>query len=555
MHRPDRLARIASLFAITAAFALAGCSGGGGGGTPAPAPVPTPAPAPSLPAVDVSSVAAADPGSTLRAGWQHGAFMEIFVRSYQDSNGDGKGDLQGLISRLDYLHDLGVRGIWLMPIATSEDHDHGYAVADYRGIEPDYGTQADFDQLITQAHARGIGVIVDYVMNHSAATNPLFVNAAASSANAYRDWYVWQPTDPAGWSVYGADPWHQAISGWYYGEFWSQMPDFNLLNPAVATYHHDNQRFWLNRGADGFRFDAVGNFVEHGPAAWVDQPEDYTLMHGVRTLMDGYAQRYLVCEATGDPQGFGAASGCGGAFAFDLEPHLLWAAFDGDAANVQAVADYFKTAQPGMATLLANHDGFTGGRVANQLGNDPLKMRLAAATYLLLPGTPFIYYGEELGMTQASTLTGDASIRTPMSWTADPGNAGFSTVLPYRDLSANSTTANVQAEVADPNSLYTFYKTMLALRNGRPSISQGSYVDAAASGSALSFQRVSGAERTLVVINYGTAAASVAVTGLPAGATLTPLLPAGGAAQSADAGGGAQVAAAAQQVQVFAVTP
>ncbi len=303
--------------------------GGGGAGTQSSTPPPT---------VDVSSVAVADPGSALPAGWQHGAFMEIFVRSYQDSDDDGVGDLQGLISRLDYLRDLGVRGIWLMPVTASEDHDHGYAVTNYRDIEPQYGRLADFDQLIAAAHARGIGVVVDYVMNHSAAQNPLFVNAASSSANAYRDWYVWSPTDRTDWSVYGADPWHVTTTGWYYGPFWSEMPDWNLTNAAVVAYHHDNQRFWLNRGADGFRFDAVGNFVENGPGNWSDQPQDYALMHDVRALLDLYAQRYLVCEAPADPQGFASASACGGAFAFDLNTHLIGAA-QGGAADIQAVAD------------------------------------------------------------------------------------------------------------------------------------------------------------------------------------------------------------------------
>ena len=555
MKNSTGLARVAPLFAATAAaLALAGCGGGGGyGSTPAPPP-PAPAPTPSLPSVDVSSVAAADPGSALPPGWQHGAFMEIFVRSYQDSNGDGKGDLQGLVSRLDYLHDLGVRGIWLMPITPSEDHDHGYAVSDYRNVEPDYGTLADFDQLIAQAHARGIGVIVDYVMNHSAATNPLFVNSAAAASSPYRNWYVWQPADPAGWSVYGADPWNAANTGWYYGEFWSQMPDFNLVNPAVATYHHDNQRFWLNRGADGFRFDAVGNFVENGSANWLDQPQDYTLMHDVRALMDGYAQRYLVCEATGDPQGFAAPSACGGAFAFDLNSHLIGAA-QGNAGDIQFVAAYFNTAQPGAATLLANHDSFTGNRVADQLGRDPARMKLAAASYLLLPGTPFIYYGEEIGMADNGMLDGDPRLRTPMSWTADAVTGGFTTGVPYRSLSANVVSNNVAAEVSDPNSMYGFYKTMLALRNGRPSISAGSYVGAATSGSIMTFQRASASERTLVVINYGSAAGAIDVSALPASATLSALYPADGSTATASAGGVAHVAMAAQQVRVFAVTP
>ncbi|MEO5690494.1 MAG: alpha-amylase family glycosyl hydrolase [Burkholderiaceae bacterium] len=542
-----RQASLATLFAgASTAFALAACGGGDSKyNSPPPAPPPT---------VDASGIAAADPGSALPAGWQHGAFMEIFVRSYQDSNGDGKGDLPGLISRLDYLHDLGVRGIWLMPITASEDHDHGYAVSDYRNVEATYGTLADFDRLIAQAHARGIGVIVDYVMNHSAAQNPLFENSSFAPNNAYRDWYVWQAADQPGWNVYGADTWHASRTGWYYGEFWSEMPDFDLTNPAVVAYHHDSQRFWLNHGVDGFRFDAVGNFVENGPANWLDQSQDYTLMHDVRTLLNGYAQRYLVCEATGDPAGFGDASVCGGAFAFDLNAHLIRAA-QGNAADIQAVASYFNTAPPGMATMLSNHDSFAGQRAANQLGGDVAKLELAAGSYLLLPGTPFIYYGEEIGMTGSAAFTGDPALRTPMSWSASTDDAGFSTTTPYRGLSANVATRNVAAEIADPNSLYTFYKTMLALRNARPSIATGGYEAASANGQVMSFQRASGAQRTLVVINYGSSTRTADVASLPTNATLTALYPADSVTATASAGGVAHLTIAAQQVRVFDVTP
>jgi glycosidase len=547
MTRQARPLRLAARFALAAALlGLVACGGGGGA-------APTPPPSPPPP-VDVTSVAAADPGSALHAGWQHGAFVEIFVRSYQDSDGDGKGDLHGLIARLDYLHDLGVRGIWLMPVTASEDHDHGYAVADYRAVEPDYGTLADFDTLLAQAHARGIGVIVDYVMNHSAGQNPLFLNSSYAASNPYRDWYVWQPSDPGGWSIYGADPWHSSRTGWYYGEFWSEMPDFDLTNPAVVAYHHDTQRFWLNRGTDGFRFDAVGNFVENGPAAWADQPQDYTLMHDVRTLMDGYAQRYLVCEGTADPQGFGSTQGCGGAFAFDLNARLIGAA-RGNVSDIQAVAAYFRTAPPGMATMLSNHDSFAGLRAADQLANNLAQMELAAGTYLLLPGTPFIYYGEEIGMDGSSAFGGDAGLRTPMSWTADTTNAGFSTSAPYRGLSGNVATHNVAVELDDPNSLYTFYKAMLALRNGRPSIAAGSYEASASAGSVLSFQRASGAERTLVVINYGAAATPVALASLPANATLTALYPSDGSTATVDASGAASLTLGARQVRVYAVAP
>jgi hypothetical protein len=166
--------------ALSLIAGLAACGGGGDAGTPPPPPPPPPP-------VDVSHVAAVDPGSPLPDGWQHGAFMEIFVRSYQGSDGDGQGDLKGLTRRLDYLRDLGIKGVWLMPVTASEDHDHGYAVTDYRAIEPDYGTTADLDAFIAQAHARGIGVVVDYVMNHSAAKNPIFENSAIGATNPYRD--------------------------------------------------------------------------------------------------------------------------------------------------------------------------------------------------------------------------------------------------------------------------------------------------------------------------------------------------------------------------------
>jgi alpha-amylase len=409
-----RTLRLPALSLTLAVAALVGCGGGGGATGPQPGP---PVGSTPLPAVNLSAVAAADPGSTLPVGWERGAFMQIFVRSYQDSNGDGIGDLRGLISRLDYLKDLGVSGLWLMPVARSQDQDHGYAVADYRDIEPAYGTLADFDELLREAHARGIGVIVDYVMNHSAGQHPLFINSRDSAANPYRNWYVWQAAAPAGWSVFGANPWRSTASGAYYAPFWDQMPDFNLTNPAVVAWHHDNLRFWLNRGVDGFRFDAVGMLVENGAGAWENQPQNLSLMNEVRTLLAGYSRRTMVCEAPADPRGFGAANACGSAFAFDLKDYLVRAA-RGDTASIQAVADYFKTAPVGMATMVSNHDGFAGQRLWDQLGGNLAQIRLAAAGYLLLPGTPFVYYGEEIGMAGAAALSGDPKLRTPMSWTA-----------------------------------------------------------------------------------------------------------------------------------------
>jgi glycosidase len=509
----------------------------------------------ALPAVDISSVPFADPGSTLQSGWESGGLMQIFVRSYQDSDGDGIGDLRGLISRLDYLRDLGVKGLWLMPVTASQDGDHGYAVADYRAIEMAYGTLADFDELLKQAHARGMGVVIDAVINHSAASHPLFQQSRSGPGNAYRDWYVWQDPAPGGWSIYGGNPWRGTAHGAYFAPFSDSMPDFNFRLPAVVAFHEDNQRFWLNRGVDGLRFDAVGHLLENGPQAWANQPENYVLMARMRALADAYRQRTIVCEAPADPQGFAAATACGSAFAFDLSASLIGAA-RGEPRAIQAVSAYFQTAPASMATFLSNHDAFAGRRVADQLGGDAAQLKLAAATLLLLPGRPYLYYGEEVGMAGAATLRGDTPLRTPMSWSADATRAGFTTGAPYRALAANVATHNVAAQAADPQSILNFYKAMLKLRNALPSIARGSYRSGVTTGQTVSWQRRLGDETTLVVINYGsTPAADLPLQALPAQAALQPLWPADAAALRADSQGRARVALPPQSVRVFRVQP
>jgi glycosidase len=391
-------------------------------------------------------------------------------------------------------------------------------------------------------------------MNHSAALHPAFVNARDSSTNTYRDWYVWQATAPAGWSVFGGNPWRTttppAATGAYYAPFWDQMPDFNLTNPTVVAWHHDNLRFWLNRGVDGFRFDAVGNLVENGPSAWLNQPQNYTLMQGVRTLLNGYAQRSMVCEAPDDPQGFGASTACGGAFAFGLQ-HDLVSAAKGNATALAKVAAYYPTAPTGMASFLSNHDSFAGQRLWDQVGGNPAQYKLAAAMNLLLPGRPFIYYGEEVGMGGNAALGGDWPLRTPMNWTAD--KAGFTTGTPFRALSGNVATQNLQAEQANPTGILAFYKAMLALRNSRPSIARGRYDAPQVSGGAIAWLRTQGSERSLVVINTGTTTANLAVAQLPANASLGNLYPADNATASADASGVVTLSLPAQSVRVLDV--
>jgi alpha-amylase len=513
-------------------------------GSPSPTTTALAAPGP-----DVSHVTAADPGTTPPAEWAQGPFMEIYVRGYQDSDGDGVGDLRGLIQRLDYLRDLGITGLWLMPVTQSEDRDHGYAVEDYRAIERAYGSLADLDELLRQAHARGMGVILDYVMNHSAYTNPLFTASSRGPADPFRDWYVWSASRPAGWSIFGQDPWRAAGSGFYFAPFWDQMPDFNLLNPAVVEYHHDNLRYWLNRGVDGFRFDAVGILVESGPAAWENQPADYALMGAVSTLVGGYARRFMVCEDPADPAGMGAA--CGSAFAFGHNYDLASAAVGGGPAAVAAVGSYFTSASPRLSTLISNHDAFSGARLWDQVAGDQARYKLAAASYLLQPGVPFIYYGEELGMNHGAGLTGDWALRSPMSWTGGPGPGGFTTGTPFRAQAANAAAQNAAAEVGVAGSLHTFYRALIALRKSWPALAAGSYDDPQVSGSTLAFGRTLGTAHALVVLNYGFAPAQVAVRRLPAGATLTARYPPGTADTAADGAGDATVPLPASGFAVF----
>jgi glycosidase len=526
--------RAANLTGLWIAACLLGASGC------ATAPLPTAA-------IDTSPVPAQHRPSPLPEGWQHGAFMEIFVRGYQDSNGDGIGDLRGLISRLDYLKDLGVRGLWLMPITTSADHDHGYATTDFRGIEPAYGTLADFDELIKQAHARGIGVVMDYVINHAAASHPMFVSARQGPAAPFHDWFVWSQDKPLGWDIWGVDPWYHTASqpwaftgplkqlprpagdakGHYFGTFGPHMPDFNFRNPAVQAYHFDSLRFWLNRGLDGYRLDAVPHLVENNARDWNDQPESRAITKQMQDLITAYPRRHVVCEATANPSAYGEPALCGGAFAFGYVEHFVKAA-KGEAASVQKLAEYYRTARPSMATFVSNHDIFAGQRLWDQVAGNEAQYKLAAAGYLLQPGTPYIYYGEEVGQAGVPGLAGDMPLRAPMSWTAGAG--GFSTsAQPFRPLAPNLASHNAQQQAADPNSILAFYKAMLKLRNTLPSLARGSFEQSFADGLVLGYQRhwrdAKGDERTLVLINHGSAPARVAVPGLPAGAALRRVHP------------------------------
>lgn len=455
---------------------------------------------------DIGPVTIEIKDSGLDPQWYNKAvFAEIFVRGYQDSNADGKGDINGVIQRLDYLKSLGISGIWLMPIFQSKIHDHGYDVINYRDIEKQYGTLADFDRLIAEAHKRGIGVIVDYVMNHSSASHPMFDSAREAKNAPYRDWYIWSDTQPEGWSTFSGDPWRQDNTGWYYGVFVDSMPDFNLRNPAVVDWHMDNLKFWLNRGVDGFRFDAVGVLFENDSIGWENQPENHALMRKVRGLLDQYGKRYMVCEGPSDPAAFGADDSCGGAFAFGLQKQIVSSVKFG---KVSQDMTYLlkKFPMKNMGTMLANHDGFAGLRLIRQFNGVEQEYKMAAMTLLTLPGIPYIYYGEEIGLGMSPDQHyEDQEIRGPMSWTADPANAGFTTYRkPFRPLVDNAATHNVEAQEKDPGSLLNFYRAMIKLRNAEPALSMGDFtpLEADKEKNVFAFQRQHENDTLLVLLNY-----------------------------------------------------
>lgn len=468
--------------------------------------------------LDLSEVTLQNNDTGLPAGWANRtAFMEIFVRSYQDSDGDGIGDFQGLISRLDYLQNLGVRGLWLMPITESSDNDHGYAVTDYRAVESDYGTMADFEQLLAEAHQREIAIIIDYVVNHSSSQNPLFLDASSSPENDKRDWYIWQDTKPTGWSGFGGDPWHGMGDAWYYGVFTNAMPDFNLNNPEVAEYHKNSLKYWLNKGVDGFRFDAVGVLFENGRDAWEDQPENHPFMNSLKTLIESYDKRYTVCESPSGFEQFARSNSCGRAFNFASADAILESARSGKVTSslIQVLSDAMADRMP---LILGNHDAFAGGRVWNELDGNQTHYKLAAATYLLSSPTPFTYYGEEIGMAEALRLNGDAALRTPMSWTPEPSTAGFTNGTPYRDLSGNYTSQNVEELEVDPESLLNYYQSLFQLRTDYPLISTGQLsVLSKADAEVLALTREQDNQQAVILINYGTASTHLVVdTGRPA---------------------------------------
>ena len=429
-------------------------------------------------------------------------FMEIYVRGYQDSDGDGIGDLNGLISRLPYLEELGITALWLMPITESSDNDHGYSVRDYRSIESDYGDLADFQRLLEEAHQRGIAIIIDYVINHSSDALPIFVEAASSPQSARRDWYIWSEQAPEGWLTWGHYPWRPNQSGWYYGPFSNIMPDFNLRKAEVIEFHINNLRHWLNLGVDGFRFDAVGMLIENGAEHWEDQPENQQVLKRMHDEVHNYPGRYTVCESGSAFEKYANKDSCGNSFNFIANEAIIEGVKTGRFTPA-FVEQLGKPDFPNTPLILSNHDSFAGTRVWDQLDGDEELYRLAAQTYLLSARHAFTYYGEEIGISTGDEPIADHTLRVPMSWTGEPPGVGFSQARPFRNLAGNHSTHNVATELQQPDSLYHHYRQLYWLRKLNPVVSAPQIKVLSQPGDDhLLLMRANPQHRAVIAINY-----------------------------------------------------
>ncbi|NDJ54981.1 MAG: alpha-amylase [Chloroflexi bacterium] len=413
--------------------------------------------------------------------WNDRVFYEIFVRSFNDSDGDGIGDLQGVIERLDYLNDgdpttttdLGITGIWLMPVAQSPSY-HGYDVTDYRSIEEDYGTNEDFRQLMEEAHQRGIVVIVDLVLNHTSTEHPWFSDAR--TGGEFEDWYVWSEEHPGYGGPWGEPAWHSAGGRFYYGVFWSGMPDLNFENDAVTQEMIDVSRFWLeDLGADGFRLDAIKHMIEDGQRQENTDATKAWLASYNAAIDEISADAFTVGEvwtSTDEILEY-VGSAVDIAFEFDLAEAMLAAAGNGERGPIAIGHGVVTASYPAgqYATFLTNHDQ---DRVLSQLGEDVEANKLAATLLLTSPGVPFIYYGEEIGMLGEKP---DERIRTPMHWDDTARTAGFTEGNNvWERLAPKHETYNVADQTGDPDSLLSHYRNLIHLRNSHAALRIGDFV-------------------------------------------------------------------------------
>ncbi len=455
--------------------------------------------------------------------WQRGVVYQIYPRSFDDTTGNGVGDLEGIIAQLDYLAGLGVDAIWISPFYPSPMADFGYDVADYCDVAPLFGNLATFERLVAEAHARELKVIIDWVPNHSSNQHRWFVESRSSRDNPKRDWYIWRDPAPDGgppnnWgSIFGGPAWtfDEPTGQYYLHQFVTEQPEFNWRNPEVRAALYATLRFWLDRGVDGFRMDVIGLLMKDEqlrdnpinpnapdnlpandlfgrllPVHNMFLPENHERMREIRQIFDEYDERCAIGELWGPLDKWVNYYGATGdelhlPFNFRLMDGMSW-----DAQQIRASVDTLEAALPGFAWpnyVLGNHDR---ARLATRFGGEA-QARLAALLLLTLRGTPTLYYGDELGIPNVDIppekvqdpqgvnlgieRTRDVC-RTPMQWDAS-ANAGFSPegVETWLPLTADYVTRNVAVQSQDSTSILNLYRRLLAYRRATPALYGGSY--------------------------------------------------------------------------------
>ncbi|MBN1286557.1 MAG: maltose alpha-D-glucosyltransferase [Anaerolineae bacterium] len=484
-------------------------------------------------------------------------FYELYPRAFADGDGDGWGDFKGLLGRLDYLQWLGIDCIWITPFYPSPLRDDGYDVMDFTNIDPRYGALDDFQAVVDAAHARGIRVLVDLIMNHTSDRHPWFEEARSSRDNPKRDWYVWSDTDakygaariifldtePSNWA-------YDAATGQYYWHrFFSHQPDLNFDNPDVQAAMLDVVDFWLRFGIDGFRADAVPYLYEREGTNCENLPETHEYLKHVRRFVDArYPGRILLCEANQWPEDVRPYFGDGDefhiGFHFPVMPRLYMAVRKGDRTDVIDILARTPAIPPGTqwCTFLRNHDELTlemvteeerqwmwqqyapdprmklnlgiRRRLAPLMDNDRRKIELLNSLLFTLPGAPIIYYGDEIGMGDNIRLEDRNGVRTPMQWAADRPGAGFSTADPAQfyapvidDAVYGPPRVNVAAQREDPGSLLNTVRRLIAARKTTKALGRGELAFVLDPDKAvLAYTRACEGETVLALHNLGDAA-------------------------------------------------
>ncbi len=466
------------------------------------------------------------PGLALDPQWYRRAvFYEVMVRSFVDSNGDGSGDLGGLISKLDYLQWLGVDALWIPPIYASPLRDGGYDVADYRSILPEFGTVDEFRELVTKAHERNMRIIIDMPLNHTSDQHEWFQQSRQDPDGPYGDFYVWSDTDEGFPNVriiftdYEDSNWafDSVRRQFYFHRFFSHQPDLNYRNPAVHQAIFEIVRFWMDLGVDGFRLDAIPYLYESEEGTGESEPETHEFIVALRRMMDvEYPGRLMIAEANQWPaevvtfMGTEEEPQCHMAFDFPVMPRIFYSLRSQSAAELTRVLAETTETPPGTGwgVFLRNHDELTlemvseeyrqamygwyaydprmrvnvgiRRRLAPLLDNSRAELELAHALLFSLPGSPFLYYGDEIGMGDNIWLPDRDASRTPMQWTPDR-NAGFSTADPgklylpvVQSLVYNYTLVNVESQLAQSRSLLHWVRNVIHIRKAHPVFGLGS---------------------------------------------------------------------------------